>query len=100
MKPSPTESNGRDSSGKFTAGNSAGKGNPYAKRVGQLRTALLDAITEDDMRDVISAMVKKAKGGDVAAARILFDRCLGPSEASDVLARLEDLEAQLKGVGE
>lgn len=90
--PSPTEDNGRDSSGRFTKGNAAAKGNPYAKRVGQLRSALLDAVSEDDVREVIAAMVKKAKDGDMAAARILFDRCLGPPVAADIVARIEALE--------
>jgi len=53
---------------------------------------LLDAVTEDDLRDVIKALVKKAKDGDVAATRILFDRCLGPPIAADILERIEALE--------
>ena len=82
----------RDSSGRFTAGNSGGPGNPYAKRVGQLRSALLEAVTADDLQAVITAIVQKAKEGDIAAARILLDRCLGPPIAADVLERIEALE--------
>ena len=35
--PSPTASSGRDNKGRFGLGNKAGTGNPYAKRVAQLR---------------------------------------------------------------
>lgn len=94
MEPTSNGGNGRDSRGRFTAGNPGGPGNPYAQRVGKLRNALLDAVTEDDLRGVIEALVEKAKGGDVAAARILFDRCLGPPIAADILERIEALEEQ------
>ena len=90
--PSPSESNGRDSAGRFAPGNSASNGNPHARRVGQLRSAMLAAVSEDDVRDVIKAMIKKAVDGDTAAARILLDRCLGPSESLDVIERIEALE--------
>ena len=90
--PSPSESNGRDSAGRFAPGNSASNGNPHARRVGQLRSAVLAAVSEEDVRDVILAMMKKATEGDVAAARIFFDRCLGPPIAADILERIEALE--------
>jgi hypothetical protein len=90
--PIPNGENGRDNAGRFSTGNAGGPGNPYAKRVGQLRRALLDAVSEDDLQAVIQAMVRKATGGDVAAARILFDRCLGPPIAADILERIEMLE--------
>ena len=92
MTPSANGENGRDNAGRFTTGNAGGPGNPFAAQVGKLRAALLDAVTEKDVKDVIRAMVTKAKEGDVAAARILLDRCLGPSESFDVLARIEALE--------
>ncbi len=97
MAPSPNGSNGRDGSGRFAAGNAGGPGNPYAQRVGKLRSALLDAVNEDDLRGVIAALVEKAKDGNVAAAKILFNRCLGPPIASDILERIEALEQQTEG---
>lgn len=97
MAPSPNGSNGRDNAGRFAPGNAGGPGNPYAQRVGRLRSALLDAISEDDLRGVIGALVKKAKDGNVAAAKILFNRCLGPPIASDILERIEALEQQTAG---
>ena len=58
----------RDADGKFVEGNPGGPGNPYAKRVGELRTALLDTVTREDMQAVAKALVDAANGGDVAAA--------------------------------
>ena len=53
---------------------------------------MLDAISEDDLRDIVGAMVKKAKDGNVAAAKILLNRCLGLPVAADILERIEALE--------
>lgn len=86
----------RDAKGRWLPGTKGGTGNPYAKRVNKLRGALLDAITEDDMREVIRAMVDQALGGDVAAAKVLFDRVLGPPVEADLLMRIEALEEQIK----
>ena len=84
----------RDEHGRFLPGTTPGPGNPYAKRVGQLRSALLNAVSEDDMREIIEALVAKARKGDIAAARTLFDRVLGKSVESDLIERIERLEAK------
>jgi len=88
----PFGDGGRDSTGRFTTGNAGGPGNPYARRVGALRSALLDAVSDEDIRRTIEAIVAQARDGDIVAARILFDRILGPPIAADVVARLEALE--------
>jgi hypothetical protein len=82
----PTPStNGRTSRGQFAKGNPGGPGNPYARRTAALRSALLDAVTEADIRAVAKALVKRAKDGEVPAVRELLDRILG--RASDVQAQ-------------
>jgi len=91
------DNGGRDSSGRFAKGNPGGPGNPYAAQVGRLRSALVNAVTEEDMREVIMALVEKAKGGSIAAARVLFDRVLGKPIEADVLARIEALEEHIGG---
>ncbi len=95
ITPSPNGANGRDASGRYTAGNRGGPGNPLAKRVGALRSALLDAVTEGDIRAVIATVVTSAKEGDMVAAKILFERVLGKPVEIDVLERLEQLEGLL-----
>jgi len=80
--------------GRFAPGNSAATGHrrPHAARVARFRTALMDAITEEDLAEIARALVAAAKGGDVTAARLLLDRVLGPAEAIDLLQRVEALE--------
>ncbi|MFO1045998.1 MAG: hypothetical protein U0941_29810 [Planctomycetaceae bacterium] len=81
--PSASEVSGRDSSGRFTKGNRAGRGNPHAKRVQKLRTALIASVTASDIKAVCSALIQKAKSGDVPSAKLLLDRCLGKTTLPD-----------------
>ena len=83
--PSPTgpngghhvSSTGRDAKGRFAPGNKAAKGNPHAKRVQDIRAAMLDTVTYKDVCDIVRSLIDKAKGGDVQAAREVLDRSLG-----------------------
>ena len=72
-----SDNGNHDGNGRFTAGNVAGAGNPHARRVGRLRSLLLEAVGEDDLKAIVAAMVERAKGGDLAAAREVLDRCVG-----------------------
>jgi hypothetical protein len=69
--------NGRTLRGQFAKGNPGGPGNPHAKRVAWLRVALLEAVSEDDLRAIAMTLVKKAKGGDLPAIRELLNRVIG-----------------------
>jgi len=84
----------RDDRGRFTQGNSGGPGNPHSLQVSRLRSALLNAVTEDDMREIIEALVAKAKEGSIAAARVLFNRTIGRPLEPDIIERIERLEAR------
>jgi len=77
IQPSPNGSNGRGTNGRFAKGNPGGPGNPRAKQVALVRSMLLDAVTEDDIRAIVQTLVQKAKDGDVAAARELLNRVFG-----------------------
>ena len=94
-QPSPNGPNGRRPDGKFAPGWKGGPGNPFAKRVGRLRAALLKAVSPADMRAIVKALVAQAKAGDVASAREVIERCLGKPIESDLLERLEAIEAAL-----
>ena len=87
----------RDERGRFLPGNEGGPGNPYIKRVAALRKALLEAVTPEDIVQVVAALIEKAKKGDVNAAKILFDRTFGPPTPADITARVEELEQILRG---
>jgi hypothetical protein len=87
--PSPAGSGGRDNKGRFGLGNKAGTGNPYAKRVEQLRSAMMATVTEQDIAEVITKMLELAKGGDMVAAKKLLLLTLGKPMEADLLERIE-----------
>ncbi len=99
-KPSPTASNGfgdRDATGRFRPGNKAAAGNPFARKVAALRTALLDAVTPDDVHALAAGLL--------GAAKVLLAYCVGrPAEPPNpdrleldslILARLTALEREI-----
>lgn len=90
---------GRDQRGRFAPGNTGGPGNPHAAQVSKLRAALLESVTDDDLRGVMSALVKAAKGGSVPAARELLERVLGKPVELDIIERLDALERRALGEG-
>ena len=83
--------------GCFAPGNQIARGrtHPVSRRVKRLRAELLRAITPHDIRRIVEALIREAEGGNVAAAKELLNRALGPAEAIDLLERLELLEALL-----
>lgn len=94
--PSPNGPNrDRDDRGRFLPGNRGGPGNPHGGRVARLRSALLGAVSEADVHEVIAALVERAKAGDVQAARLVLERVLGPSEALDLLEEVHRLHERL-----
>lgn len=98
--PSTTASNGRGSNGKFGPGNKVAKGNPFAKRVARLRSALFKAVSPNDLHDVLAALLMQAKAGDVASIKELLQRLLGPPEGVDLMERLDALEAKIEQLNE
>src|SRR3954451_23843505 len=93
--PSTPASNGRGPAGRFGAGNRFGRGNPHARKVARLRSALLRSVSPADVGEVAAALLAQAKAGDVAAARELLQRLLGPPVELDLLERLATLEQHL-----
>jgi len=67
-------------------------------RVAELRRALMDAVSEEDVRTLAGALLNKAKGGDVAAARLILPYLVGPPPDLDpeLEARLEALEGMIR----
>lgn len=57
---------------------------------------MFKSVTPEDLQQVIQALLAQAKGGDVPAARELFQRLLGPAEAVDIQERLDALEATIR----
>jgi len=91
-QPSLNGDNGRGPDGRFAKGNPGGPGNPHAKKVHRLRSALLNAVKPQDVTEIIKKLVELSKAGDVAAMRLLFDRLLGPPICADLADKIEKLE--------
>jgi hypothetical protein len=74
-----SEGQDRTSSGQFAQGHSYSVGNKSHtnERTKALKQALLEAVSDQDMKDIVVKLVKKAKEGDIQAIKELFDRCLG-----------------------
>ena len=86
-----TEPDGdRDAAGRFVAGNRAAKGNPFSRRAAALRARLLEA-ADERVVEVISALLDAASKGDIAAAKLVLDRCLGTSRPEPAEAAQIDL---------
>src|SRR5262249_39572456 len=68
---------GRDASGRFAPGNPGGPGNPHARKVAELRQALVNFVTAEDMKEIALILKEKAKMGNLAAIKLLFQYVLG-----------------------
>ena len=93
--PSTNGDNGRDRRGRFAAGNSGGPGNPHAKRVAQIRAAILNAVNPKEIEKAARKLLADAVAGDRFAFAELLDRTIGKAVASDMEERLERLEQLL-----
>lgn len=76
-EPTNNGENGRDpDSGRFGHGNKFGRGRPPG-RSNELRDIMRSAISDDDVRAVVRALVDAARAGDIAAAREVLNRAVG-----------------------
>src|SRR5262245_18098706 len=71
---------GRDVHGRFRKNNPGGPGNPFARKVAALRKALLDCVSEQDLKDVVGVLKAQARQGDKAAIKLLLQYCVGKPE--------------------
>ena len=82
--------------GKFAKGCKPGPGNPEARKTAAYRRAIFEAVSIKDVQDVMRAMLENAKGGDVQAAKVVFERIMGAPEALDVAEKLKLLEESVR----
>ena len=89
---------GRDkSTGRFTKGNTAAKGNPYTRKAAAFRKILYDSVSEKNFEAICNKMVWDAFEGGARERELLLNRLLGvPGTGIDLLERIERLEAQLQ----
>ncbi len=59
------------------------------------RAAMVQAVTPDDVADIMRALVAQAKAGDIAAARLVLERVFGRVTDTETLERIEALETAI-----
>ena len=83
LSPEPA-TDGRDTTGRFAKGNHLGTGNPFARQTAALRAALVDSVTEQDIKEIAYILLLNAKAGDLASIKLLFLYVIGkPQPAVD-----------------
>lgn len=80
---------GKGPDGRFLHGNRHGRGNPNNRKQHQLRAALLDAASDEDVRRVGAKLVELSLAGDVAAARTWLEHVCGRAPASVEVSGLD-----------
>jgi hypothetical protein len=74
----------RDAKGRFVRNNDGGPGNPFGRRVAELRKILLRSATEENVQRLADMLREKAFAGDLAAAKLLLLHWIGkPKEVAD-----------------
>jgi hypothetical protein len=92
-------SSGRADDGKFAPGNKFGPGNPFARKCAAFRAALMEAVTEQDIKDIAVKLRDDAKAGDKAAVKLLFQYVIGkpqPTVDPDTLD-LQEMRGYMAG---
>ena len=88
--------NGRNGGGRFTKGNPGGPGNPHAKQAARFRTMICEAVSDEDLVEIVGMLVKRAKDGDVGAAKELLNRLVGKPDVALDGERLQLEKALLR----
>jgi hypothetical protein len=91
------EPTGHDERGRFTYGNEGGPGNPFARRVAQLRKVMLECVTDKEMEVIVCELVVQAKMGNLAAIKLLFQYVLGKPAAVVNPDTVDQQEVELFG---
>jgi hypothetical protein len=74
----------RDAKGRFVRNNDGGPGNPFGRRVAELRKVLLRSATEENVERLANMLMEKAFAGDLAAAKLLLLYWIGkPKEVAE-----------------
>ena len=77
VQPKPQTTSDRAANGQFKPGNQEACGNPFGRRVAQLRAILMRTVTDGDFAEIAEMLIAKAKKGDLAATRLLLSYTLG-----------------------
>ncbi len=70
--------------------------NCKTKNLSQLRSALIEAVTPEDVTAIARKMIEMATAGDIQAIREVLLRVLGRPQEADLIERLEKIEETVK----
>jgi hypothetical protein len=77
-EPAPGDNDaGRDANGRFAKGNKLGTGNPFARQVAALRQQIINRTAAQDLDEIVDGLIFRAKGGDLAATKLLLGYLVG-----------------------
>jgi hypothetical protein len=79
----------REPNGRFAVSDAGNSINPYARRVAGLRTAMLAAVSDDDMQAITARLVREARDGNNTSTKLLLQYVVGkpaPAVNPDTLA--------------
>lgn len=86
---------GRDGAGRFAKGNGLSPGNPFHRQMAEMRQAMLDAVSPEDLKDIVRQVVVKARLGDLTAAKLVLSYVVGKPAAAVEPDRVELNEWEL-----
>jgi hypothetical protein len=96
----PSTNGSRKVNGQFSEGNKYGRGNPHAQKVAQLRTALIESITPEDIKEIAATLLTQAKAGDINSCKFLLPYLVGtapqPCNPDEIELQEMQLHAKLK----
>jgi hypothetical protein len=78
--PFPNGVNGRAPGGKFAKGNPGGPGNPTFRKLAAGRRVILEAISDDELKELTRALWTRAVKGDNEAAKVLLGYRVGKAK--------------------
>lgn len=86
-----SSANGRDNKGRFAKGNQFSPlANEIKGRYLRLRNAALKSVSENDVNDVVQTILSMAKGGDLGAARLLFQFVISNHNKEDAITEKDE----------
>ena len=67
----------RDARGRFRRGNCGGPGNPFIRKVAQMRKIFNKCNSPERMREAFDKLFEQVRAGNLVALKIYFDRAMG-----------------------
>ena len=64
----------------------------------EMRAALVAHIDKPTLLGIFDQVIKRAKRGDLAAARLILGYVVGQPESLDLLSEIEELEARMENL--